>query len=62
MNAAALERSSSASARQAAADLKCLVRITDLQKIYRTRDGDEIHALKDVNLAIRERARFGRAA
>jgi len=55
MNAAALERSSSASARQAAADLKCLVRITDLQKIYRTRDGDEIHALKDVNLAIRER-------
>jgi NitT/TauT family transport system ATP-binding protein len=32
-----------------------LVRISDLEKIYRTRDGDEIHALKDVNLAIEER-------
>jgi NitT/TauT family transport system ATP-binding protein len=37
----------------AAAD--SLVRITDLQKVYRTRDGQEIHALKDINLAIRER-------
>jgi NitT/TauT family transport system ATP-binding protein len=41
MDAAALDRS--------------LVRIADLQKIYRTRDGNEIHALKDINLAIRER-------
>jgi NitT/TauT family transport system ATP-binding protein len=32
-----------------------LVRIADLQKVYRTRDGNEIHALKDVNLAIAER-------
>jgi NitT/TauT family transport system ATP-binding protein len=32
-----------------------LVRISDLQKVYKTRDGGEIHALKDVNLAIRER-------
>jgi NitT/TauT family transport system ATP-binding protein len=32
-----------------------LVRISDLQKVYKTRDGNEIHALKDVNLAIRER-------
>jgi NitT/TauT family transport system ATP-binding protein len=32
-----------------------LVRVGDLQKIYRTRDGNEIHALKDVDLAIAER-------
>src|SRR5262245_48384909 len=38
-----------------AAEAGTLVRITDLQKVYRTRDGQEIHALKDVNLAIRER-------
>ena len=32
-----------------------LVRISDLQKVYKTRDGADIHALKDVNLAIKER-------
>jgi NitT/TauT family transport system ATP-binding protein len=32
-----------------------LVRIVNLQKIYKTRDGNEIHALKDVDLAISER-------
>jgi NitT/TauT family transport system ATP-binding protein len=31
-----------------------LIRVTDLQKVYRTRDGEKIHALKDINLAIRE--------
>jgi NitT/TauT family transport system ATP-binding protein len=34
---------------------RSLVRISDLQKVYRTRDGNEIHALKDVNLSIKER-------
>ncbi len=34
---------------------RSLVRIADLQKVYRTRDGNDIHALKDINLAIRER-------
>jgi NitT/TauT family transport system ATP-binding protein len=33
----------------------CLVRISDLQKVYATRDGNEIQALKDVSLAIHER-------
>jgi len=32
-----------------------LVRIADLQKVYTTRDGKQIHALKDVNLDIDER-------
>ncbi len=30
-----------------------LVRIAGLQKIYKTRDGNDIHALKDINLEIR---------
>jgi NitT/TauT family transport system ATP-binding protein len=30
-----------------------LVRIAGLQKVYRTRDGNEIHALKDIDLDIR---------
>jgi NitT/TauT family transport system ATP-binding protein len=43
------------STQQANAEPNCLVRISDLQKIYKTRDGNEIHALQDVNLAIAER-------
>jgi NitT/TauT family transport system ATP-binding protein len=31
----------------------CLVRIACLQKVYKTRDGNEIHALKDIDLDIR---------
>jgi NitT/TauT family transport system ATP-binding protein len=31
----------------------CLVRIECLQKVYKTRDGNEIHALKDIDLDIR---------
>jgi NitT/TauT family transport system ATP-binding protein len=34
-------------------DSKCLVRIAGLQKIYKTRDGNDIHALKDIDLDIR---------
>jgi len=30
----------------------CLVRIAGLQKIYKTRDGNDIHALKDIDLDI----------
>ncbi len=30
----------------------CLVRITDLQKTYRTKDGNVIEALKDINLDV----------
>jgi len=37
----------------AASDTQCLVRIAGLQKIYKTRDGNDIHALKDVDLDIR---------
>jgi NitT/TauT family transport system ATP-binding protein len=39
----------------AAADTnaQCLVRIAGLQKIYKTRDGNDIHALKDIDLDIR---------
>ena len=33
---------------------QCLVRIAGLQKIYKTRDGNDIHALKDINLDIRD--------
>src|SRR6202165_1240448 len=32
---------------------KCLVRIAGLEKIYRTKDGNDIHALQDINLEIR---------
>jgi NitT/TauT family transport system ATP-binding protein len=32
---------------------QCLVQITGLQKIYKTRDGNKIHALKDIDLEIR---------
>jgi NitT/TauT family transport system ATP-binding protein len=32
---------------------QCLVRIAGLQKIYKTRDGNDIHALKDIDLDIR---------
>ncbi len=35
-------------------DAQCLVRIAGLQKIYKTRDGNDIHALKDINLEIRD--------
>jgi NitT/TauT family transport system ATP-binding protein len=35
-------------------DTQCLVRIAGLQKIYKTRDGNDIHALKDINLDIRD--------
>jgi NitT/TauT family transport system ATP-binding protein len=38
----------------AASDAQCLVRIAGLQKIYKTRDGNEIHALKDIDLEIRD--------
>src|SRR5262245_10050573 len=38
---------------QAAAERSCLVRIAGLQKIYKTRDGNDIHALKDIDLEIR---------
>ena len=34
-------------------DAQCLVRIAGLQKIYKTRDGNDIHALKDIDLDIR---------
>jgi NitT/TauT family transport system ATP-binding protein len=34
-------------------DEQCLVRIAGLQKIYKTRDGNDIHALKDIDLDIR---------
>src|SRR5262245_39184831 len=37
----------------AASDTQCLVRIAGLQKIYKTRDGNDIHALKDIDLDIR---------
>ncbi|MBV9234192.1 MAG: ABC transporter ATP-binding protein [Xanthobacteraceae bacterium] len=33
---------------------QCLVRIAGLQKIYKTRDGNDIHALKDIDLDIRD--------
>jgi len=36
------------------AEGKTLVQIDDLQKLYATRDGKEIHALKDVNLKIQD--------
>jgi len=36
-------------------NVPALVQISDLQKVYKTRDGEDIHALKDVNLAIRDR-------
>ena len=36
-----------------ASDAQCLVRIAGLQKIYKTRDGNDIHALKDIDLDIR---------
>jgi NitT/TauT family transport system ATP-binding protein len=36
-----------------AAGGECLVRITGLEKIYRSKDGNDIHALKDINLDIR---------
>jgi NitT/TauT family transport system ATP-binding protein len=32
---------------------QCLVQIAGLQKIYKTRDGNDIHALKDIDLQIR---------
>ena len=35
-------------------DAQCLVRIAGLQKIYKTRDGNDIHALKDIELDIRD--------
>ena len=38
----------------AATDAQCLVRIAGLQKIYKTRDGNDIHALKDIDLDIRD--------
>src|SRR6478672_3002413 len=38
----------------ASTDTQCLVRIAGLQKIYKTRDGNDIHALKDINLEIRD--------
>jgi NitT/TauT family transport system ATP-binding protein len=59
MDAAAVDRRSATSppasrvATGTGAD--CLVQIVNLQKIYKTRDGNEIHALKDVDLAISER-------
>jgi NitT/TauT family transport system ATP-binding protein len=34
-------------------DAQCLVRIAGLHKIYKTRDGNDIHALKDIDLDIR---------
>jgi len=34
-------------------DAQCLVRIAGLQKIYKTRDGNDIHALEDIDLDIR---------
>jgi NitT/TauT family transport system ATP-binding protein len=34
-------------------DAQCLLRIAGLQKIYKTRDGNDIHALKDIDLDIR---------
>jgi NitT/TauT family transport system ATP-binding protein len=37
----------------ASTDAQCLVRIAGLQKIYKTRDGNDIHALKDIDLDIR---------
>jgi NitT/TauT family transport system ATP-binding protein len=38
----------------ASTDAQCLVRIAGLQKIYKTRDGNDIHALKDINLDIHD--------
>ena len=37
----------------ASTDAQCLVRIAGLQKLYKTRDGNDIHALKDIDLDIR---------
>jgi NitT/TauT family transport system ATP-binding protein len=55
--AGAMPAASVAPRRQAPAaadsDAQCLVRITGLQKIYKTRDGNDIHALKDIDLDIR---------
>ncbi len=42
-------------AREAASERRVLVHIDDVQKVYTTRDGQQIHALKDINLKIRER-------
>src|SRR3954453_9940972 len=38
---------------EAAVGGECLVRIAGLEKIYRTKDGNDIHALRDINLEIR---------
>lgn len=51
MPAAAVARSAPAAANT---DAQCLVRIAGLQKIYKTRDGNDIHALKDIDLDIRD--------
>lgn len=49
----ASRRSPPAAAADSAAAGQCLVRIAGLQKIYKTRDGNDIHALKDIGLEIR---------
>ena len=49
-----LHRGIRAPASVAGADGQGLVRIAGLQKIYKTRDGNDIHALKDINLEIRD--------
>src|SRR5215510_8214343 len=46
-------RAGSAPDADSGAAAQCLVRIAGLQKIYKTRDGNDIHALKDIDLEIR---------
>src|SRR5215831_15090653 len=43
----------SAPAADVSAAAHALVRVAGLQKIYKTRDGNDIHALKDIDLEIR---------
>jgi NitT/TauT family transport system ATP-binding protein len=56
MNAVMPLASSSLRRPPAAADSaanECLVRIAGLEKVYRSKDGNDIHALRDINLDIR---------
>src|SRR5216683_286424 len=45
-------RPSAAASADPVANGECLVRISGLEKIYRTKDGNDIHALQDINLEI----------
>src|SRR5262245_43425659 len=53
MPAASVAPLCSAPAADTGAAAHALVRVAGLQKIYKTRDGNQIHALKDIDLEIR---------